>query len=161
MRFEYCLGCKKNLVYTRDKILGYHSRCTEEAGIVSYEQDHGSIDEDVAYLENFWKPVVGSKVKWEGAPKRIAAFPDMEYPTQVQLEGSERIHYLQDLKWVPSTIDYDEMLRDFGWSVSKDSLRLGRVFYPRPETPNEYASAIRQARQLGIMSGKDALLDYF
>jgi hypothetical protein len=114
------------------------------------------LEEDRAYLENFWDHRIGSLIETPSGLRRVAEI-DPTYPEQVRLEGDSHISYIQDFNWHPENQELDGILQRLGIAVYQDSIGLRQSFLQRPTTWAEYAQAIRTFRNLGLLHGEDLL----
>lgn len=113
--------------------------------------------EDLAYLTNYWQHAVGSCLCKEGAFHTIVQI-DKKYQEQIHLRSDdERIHFIQDFDWAPTADDLDRVLRNLGIGVHNDCLQYRKSFAPKPQTLNDYATAVRGFRLISLAHNDDLL----
>jgi hypothetical protein len=110
-----------------------------------------TIEEARQYLENFWVPVVGSNVRRRKTlPVLSVEHIEPAYPEQVLLQG--KIAYAQDLEWVPSPEELQDLFKRAGIKEVSGGLQLGHTFQPQPQDYIEAAGVLRTYRQLRLMT---------
>jgi hypothetical protein len=120
------------------------------------------LDEDEAYLQNFWKPAPGQTVTHDKG-RAVLKSVDRTHPEQAELEGTGEIIFLQDHSWLPALEEMPRVLEDLGCIVCGNIARVGRrTWKPLPERVGDYARLIREVRMvLYSETGRDPVLDYF
>jgi hypothetical protein len=108
--------------------------------------------EALKYLQNFWKPRLGSGVELDGERKKITKI-EVEYEEQIFLEGESKVFFIQDLEWLPTNKEIEEVLADkFDLQFCSDCVRYNRQFWPRPRELKDYANIALNMRQLSNYS---------
>lgn len=108
--------------------------------------------EAIKYLQNFWKPTLGSGVELNGQRKKIIKI-EPEYEEQIFLEGESKVFFLQDLEWHPTHKEIEYVLTDkFNLQFCSDCVRYNRQFWPRPKSFEDYAQIALSMRHISNYS---------
>ena len=113
------------------------------------------------YLMNFWKPKIGDTILLSGSTLSHtieSIFPDAD--SQVLLNNNT-IAFLQDCDWLPTMEDCFNIVKSFGVILTKDSVKLGKTWYPLPQSVQEFPDLIRNIRWNGYVRGDEVLKNYF
>lgn len=117
--------------------------------------------EDHDYLLNYWNHAIGSLLKKDGSKPRTIAWIDEKYPDQIglisNLEGDDKVYFVQDFEWVPTAEDLDRILEILGIQILPDGLQYRKTFQPKPETLSDYCNAVRGFRLVSLSHGDDLL----
>lgn len=70
-------------------------------------------------------------------------------------EHPDKIEWLQDFDWHPTTAIFNATLASLGFVDCGDCLRLNNHFYPKPQTIPEFADLIQSARINLLNQAKD------
>jgi hypothetical protein len=119
------------------------------------------IENYATYLMNFWKPKAGDTIKLNGdgeVYKIESIFPDAD--SQVLLSNNT-IAFLQDCDWLPTMEDCFNIVKSFGVVVTKDSVKLGKTWYPLTQSVQEFPDLIRNIRWNGYVRGDEIMENYF
>lgn len=115
------------------------------------------LEESRQYLENFWVPAVGSNVRfrhpvWDCPVLRISEIVP-NYEAQVRLANKDQIAFVQDLEWVPDSLEIHSLMERMGIRFTDNGVQFGRVFGPIPTNYVEVAETLRTHRQVQLLTG--------
>lgn len=102
------------------------------------------------YLQNFWEPQKGSQILIDGEYTTIKRIEE-DYPEQVELEGKEKIYFIQDLKWTPTMDEIFSIFESLGIGVHSDSISYNRIFKPKPQDLIEAAKSLVDLRVVSMI----------
>jgi len=101
------------------------------------------------YLQNFWNPQIGHTVEYQNKQFAISGITG---GIQISLTSYNKIVWVQDLKWNPSILDLDDVVRNqFNAQVKDSTIKVrtksGKVcYFSRPINIIDYETTIRELR---------------
>lgn len=112
-----------------------------------------TVGENLDYLNNFWSPEAGDTVLDPETGSHLSINEIID-GVQVKLSESPEVRFIQDLKWLPTLVRVQDMVRKMGGVLCEDGISFLGSFLRKPEVPSDYADVMRDMIHLSALKSQ-------